>query len=464
MLSEAQQAFLRQTFGDRFSQKDSEREFYGRDWTRFHTPNPAGVVFPQTVQEIQQLVLWANTQQLALVPSGGRTGLSGGAVAIAGELVVSLEKMNRLLAFDALARTVTVEAGYATEALQQFAAQQGLFYPVDFASRGSAQIGGNIATNAGGIKVIRYGLTRDQVLGLKVVTGRGDILDLNQGLIKNATGYDLRHLFVGSEGTLGFIVEATLKLVLPPLNPTVMVMALPDLASVMAVYQLVQASLTLNAFEFFSDNALRYVELSGRGVSPFEARAPYYVLLEFDAPNEALLESAYAFFEAARQRGMCLDAVLSGSAAQASALWSLRESISECIAPFTPYKNDISLPLGKIADFMAHLNGEINQHYPEYEIVWFGHVGDGNLHLNILKPQSCDLQQFKKACETVNTWVYGLVQTYGGSISAEHGIGLIKKPYLHYTRSPAEIALLKQIRLLFDPNRILNPGKLLDDL
>ena len=189
---------------------------YGKDWTRVYQPNPLAIVFPRDTDQVQSLVKIANEQGFGLVPSGGRTGLSGGAMSTNQEVVVSFDKMNHIGEFNAVDRSVVCQAGVITEQLQEFAAQQGLFYPVDFASSGSSQIGGNIATNAGGIKVIRYGLTRDWVAGLKVVTGKGDILELNNGLVKNATGYDLRHLFIGSEGTLGFITEATIRLMRPP--------------------------------------------------------------------------------------------------------------------------------------------------------------------------------------------------------------------------------------------------------
>ncbi|MFT5562735.1 MAG: FAD/FMN-containing dehydrogenase, partial [Litorivivens sp.] len=197
-------------------------ESHGRDWTRFYEPDPLAVVFPRDIDSVQALVHFAVEHKLGLVPSGGRTGLSGGAVAKNRELVVSFDKMNQILRFNETESTVEVEPGLVTEALQNFAAEKGLFYPVDFASAGSSQIGGNIATNAGGIKVLRYGLTRDWVLGLTVVTGRGDILRLNKGLVKNATGYDLRHLFIGSEGTLGFIVGATLALTVAQKSPSVL--------------------------------------------------------------------------------------------------------------------------------------------------------------------------------------------------------------------------------------------------
>jgi FAD/FMN-containing dehydrogenase len=232
---------------------------WGRDWTRNYPVAPSAVVFPETIGEVAALTRLANELGLALVPSGGRTGLSGGAVATAGEIVVSFDRMNRILGFDAADRVVRCQAGVVTGALQAFAAEQELCYPVDFASSGSSQIGGNVATNAGGIKVIRYGLTRDWVAGLTVVTGKGEVLELNRGLVKNATGYDLRHLFIGSEGTLGFIVEADIRLTEPPAPSQVMVLGLDRFADVLKVLPRFQARLTLSAFEFFSELALTKV-------------------------------------------------------------------------------------------------------------------------------------------------------------------------------------------------------------
>ncbi len=197
-------------------------ETYGKDWTKLYQPKPLAIVFPKTIEEVQAIVKWANQYQIALVPSGGRTGLSGAAVATNSEVVVAFDYMNKIVDFNAIDREVTCQAGVITKQLQTFAEEKGLYYPVDFASSGSSQIGGNIATNAGGIKVIRYGMTRNRVAGLKVVTGTGDILELNKGLTKNATGYDFRHLFIGSEGTLGFVVEVTIKLERQPKNLTVL--------------------------------------------------------------------------------------------------------------------------------------------------------------------------------------------------------------------------------------------------
>ena len=229
----------------------TDLETYGRDWTKQFPVNPALVVMPKTVAQVQAVVRLANEMDFKLVPSGGRTGLSGGAVASHGEVVLVLDRMNQILEFNAADRQVSCEAGVVTEQLQQLAVEQGLFYPVDFSSSGSSQLGGNVATNAGGIKVIRYGLTRNWVTGMKVVTGKGDLLDLNRGLSKNATGYDLRHLFIGSEGTLGVIVELTMALTAPPCDPTVLVLGVEDMTATMPVLEAFQNRLPITAFEFF---------------------------------------------------------------------------------------------------------------------------------------------------------------------------------------------------------------------
>lgn len=434
---------------------------YGRDWTRLHTPNPVAVVLPGTLDQVQRLVRYANEHQLALVPSGGRTGLSGAAVACQGEVVVSMERMNRILAFDPTDRSVTCEAGVITETLQQFAADQGLYYPVDFASRGSSQIGGNIATNAGGIKVVRYGLTRDRVSALKVVTGQGEVLELNRGLIKNASGYDLRHLFIGSEGTLGIIVEATLKLTRPPCEPVVMVLGVPDLGSIMSLYHSFRNRLELNAFEFFSERALGHVLAKGLH-RPFQTEAPYYVLVEFDNPDGLHTDTALTLFEQGAEQGWLVDGVISQSHTQAQELWRLREDISESIAAHQPYKNDIALRIAKVPAFLAEADTLLRREYPDFEVLWYGHIGDGNLHINILKPTHLETAAFAKQCGTVSEHLFALLQQYGGSISAEHGVGLLKKPYLHYSRDATEIAYLRAIKQVFDPNRIMNPGKIFD--
>ena len=433
---------------------------YGKDWTKHFAPAPSAIVFPKSIEQVQAIVRWANAHKVALVPSGGRTGLSAAAVAANGEVVVSFDYMNQILEFNEMDRTAVCQPGVVTAQLQQFAEDKGLYYPVDFASAGSSQIGGNIGTNAGGIKVIRYGMTRNWVAGMKVVTGKGDLLELNKDLIKNATGYDLRQLFIGAEGTLGFVVEATMRLERQPTNLTALVLGTPDFDSIMPVLHAFQDKLDLTAFEFFSDKALAKVLGRGDVPAPFETDCPFYALLEFEATTEERAEQALATFEHCVEQGWVLDGVMSQSEQQLQNLWKLREYISETISHWTPYKNDISVTVGKVPAFLKEIDAIVGEHYPDFEIVWFGHIGDGNLHLNILKPDAMDKDEFFGKCATVNKWVFETVQKYNGSISAEHGVGMTKRDYLEYSRSPAEIEYMKAVKAVFDPNGIMNPGKI----
>ena len=437
-------------------------ETFGKDWTKIYPPNPSAIVFPKTTEQVQAIVKFANEHQVALVPSGGRTGLSAGAVAANGEVVVSFDYMNSISGFNAMDKTVRCGAGVITEQLQNYAEEQDLFYPVDFASAGSSQIGGNIGTNAGGIKVIRYGMTRDWVAGLTVVTGKGDILELNKDLVKNNTGYDMRQLFIGGEGTLGFITEATMRLTRPAKNLTVLVLGVPEFEAIMSVLNTFQTNIDLTAFEFFSDKAMRKVVARGDVPAPFETEAEYYALIEFEAETEGHIDQAMALFEKCMEEGWVLDGVMSQSETQAKNLWRLREDISETIAEWTPYKNDISVVVSKVPPFLNEIEAIVTREYPDFEIIWFGHIGDGNLHLNILKPDDLAKEIFFEQCAKVSTWVFEIVEKYQGSISAEHGVGMTKKAYLKYTRSDAEIDYMRAVKSVFDPNNIMNPGKLID--
>ena len=454
-------AALEQTLPDlRLLTDAADLEHYGRDWTRRWTPAPLAIALPTTVEQVQAIVRWAREAGVGLVPSGGRTGLSGGAVAANGELVLSLERMNRALAFDPIDRCLTVQAGMALEAVHNAAREHGLEYPVDFASRGSCTIGGNIATNAGGIRVIRYGNTREWVAGLKVVDGRGEVIEVGRGLVKNSSGYDLRHLMVASEGTLGIIVEATLRLTDPPPPTSVMLLALPDFGALMQVFAALRARLQLEAFEFFTDRALHHVLAHG-AQKPFEDSHPYYVVAEF-AAGEAGEAAVMAAFEHCVGEGWVLDGVISQSQAQAAQLWRLREGITESLAPYVPYKNDVSVRVSAMPAFLAETQALLAREYPQFEVVWFGHIGDGNLHINVLKPGDMAQPDFVSECERVTKLLAEALQRHDGSISAEHGIGLVKKPYLSSTRSAAEIELMRGIRRVLDPDGLMNPGKLFD--
>jgi FAD/FMN-containing dehydrogenase len=435
---------------------------YGRDWTRFAEPAPSLVLLPENTQQVVAIVKAAHQYRVPLVPSGGRTGLSGGAVAAHGEVVLSLEKMHRVIDFNPADRTLRCQAGMITAQIQAFAKEQGLFYPVDFASSGSSQIGGNIATNAGGIKVLKYGLTRNWISGLTVVTGTGELLELNHGLVKNATGYDLRHLLIGSEGTLGIIVEAQVQLTRAPFEPQALVLGVPDLASLMQVFERFSKNLDLSAFEFFSEAALQKVLARSTLTRPFDSVCPFYVLLEIELLSAELQTQILEQFEACVEAGWVVDGVISQSQTQFANLWALRERISESIAEDIPFKNDIAVKISDVPAFLARIDQIVAADYPDFETIWFGHIGDGNLHLNILKPARLTKAEFFEQCHQVSAKIFACVQDFHGSISAEHGVGLLKKAALGYSRSAVEIQLMQQIKQLFDPHGILNPGKIFD--
>lgn len=441
---------------------EAERQNYGKDWTTYFDIKAMAVVFPESTEDVMKLVKWARKEKVALIPSGGRTGLSGAAVATQNEVVVSFERMNKIKDFSNVDNSVVIEAGVITEELQNFAKLKNLLYPVDFAARGSSQMGGNIATNAGGIKVVRYGLTRDWVVGLKVVTGSGDVLELNNGLVKNATGYDLRHLFIGSEGTLGFITEATIKLAPAPPPLRVLLLATHGLESLMKIFASFKTSTQLTAFEMFSDKALNYVVKAKGLPAPFPNPSEYYIVLEVECPNDEAEQKILEVFEECLSNELISDGLLAQSESQAKTFWRYREDISESLSPYSPYKNDISVRIASVPLFLDDLNKVLAHHYPTWEVVWFGHIGDGNLHINILRPSSMTKEEFVNSCQKVDQLVFAAVKKHKGSISAEHGVGLTKKPFIEYTRSRAEVEIMRGIKKVFDPDNIINPGKIFD--
>jgi len=432
---------------------------YGTDWLQQWKGQASLILFPKTKEDIVNIVQWARANKYALIPAGGRTGLSGGTVALKREVIVSFDKMNRLLEFNPWDRTLTVEAGYITQNLQNFAKEKGLYFPISFAAEGSTQIGGNIATNVGGVHVLRYGNIKSYVLGLEVVTGQGNLLKLGRALVKNAVGYPLKDLFIGSEGTLGFIAEATLSLVLAPKNPQVFLMAIEKQDQMLDIFKSFQEEMNLLAFEFFTDQAMTYVLKHGDIPFPLSSKAPFYLLIELEEKDS---EKALKLFESLYEKNGVKDGVLSQNSTQAHALWRLRENISEAIAFKKPYKNDVSVRVSKMPDFLKELDKLLTEYYPDFESILFGHLGDGNLHINILKPEELKKEDFIKECEIVNLILFDLIQKYEGSVSAEHGVVLLKKDYLSYSCSFEEINLMKELKKILDPDNILNPGKIFD--
>ena len=434
-------------------------EHYGRDWIRYFNPNPLCIVFPKKESEVKDLVKWAQKHKIVLVPSGGRTGLSGSATAENKEVVVSFEKMNRVIEFNEFEETLTVEPGVITQEVQKIAEEKGLFFPISFAAEGSSQVGGNVATNVGGIHVIQYGMMRRWVRGIKVVTGRGDVLKLGRHLIKNSTGYNLMNLFVGSEGTLGFITEITLAFTRRPPAMQVFLIGINQLSDIVEVYSHFKKHISLHAFEMFTNLALDYVLKNGGSSFPLSQKCSFYVVMEIFERDQ---EKALSIFEKLMSQEKIQDVSISQNSQQAQEIWSLRENISEAISTYQPYKNDVAVRISKLPQFLTEVDELLQKEYPHYKVVWFGHVGDGNLHINILKPKELDSQIFIQECEKVTQLLFSKIQEFEGSISAEHGVGLLKKKYLQYSRNPEEIEYMKELKKVFDPYQILNTGKIFD--
>jgi len=410
---------------------------------------------------VAEIVRAANRHGVELVPSGGRTGLAAGAVATRGEAVLSLTRMRTLGPVDPRALTLEAEAGAVTAEVHAHCEPLGLTWPVDFASKGSSTVGGNIATNAGGVKVIRYGLTRNWVLGLEVVTGAGEILRLNGALEKNNTGIDLRQLFVGSEGILGIITSATLKLATVPRRLDVMLLAVPDLGGVLRLFERARSGpFVLSAFEVFTERCYARVQRHRHLPLPIATRTSHYVLCEVEPRSQDELE---AWLGGILEEGVVVDGTLAENGARARLLWELREGISESLsATGMPHKNDIALPIAELEGFVAELEGLFEREWPGFEICLFGHIGDGNLHVNVMKPDGMSKEEFLGHAHAADERMFELVRAHRGSISAEHGIGLLKKDFLHFTRSPEEIAIFRAMKRLLDPAGVLNPGKVFD--
>lgn len=435
---------------------------FGLDRTKTYKPEYKILVFPETTEDVAAIIEYANLNKIPVVPSGGRTGYAGGAVAKNSEIVISLNKMNKVIEADPFLGSITVQAGMVTKNLHKEAEERGFYYPVDFAATGSSHIGGNIATNAGGVRVVRYGLVRDWVLGLTVVTGKGEILRFNGEILKNNTGYDLKHLFIGSEGTLGIITECTLKLTASPKDIRVILVSVPDFKSILEIFKKTHESpLPLLAFEFFTEFCLEKVKDHLGVPSPFSSPSPYYVLMEYEVSGENDEEKLFSILETITNEGYITDGSIAQNSRQNETFWKYREGISESLSLHnTVHKNDISLPLRNMEAFIQEMESLLNGKYPGFQIALFGHVGDGNLHLNILMPEGMDKETFFVKCKSVDPDMFELIQKYHGSISAEHGIGLLKKDFLGFSRSQSEIDSMKAIKAIFDPNGILNPGKL----
>ncbi len=439
------------------------------DWRRRWHGKALAVVRPGSTAEVAAVVKLCAAHGVAIVPQGGNTGLVGGGVpdATGTQVLLSLQRLNRVREIDAANLTLTAEAGCVLQTLQQAALGAGLLLPLSLAAEGSCTIGGNLATNAGGTQVLRWGNARELCLGLEVVTASGDIWAGLSGLRKDNTGYDLRDLFVGSEGTLGIITAATLKLAPLPAASTTALAACGSLADCVALLGLARQRLGagLTGFEVMGRFALDLVAKHFPALPAPLPGAAWTVLLEqSDTEGEAQARERFeAVMGAALEAGCVSDAVVAESLAQSKALWHVRESIPLAQAEEgLNIKHDISLPVSAIPDFVARTDAALQAAYPGVRLVNFGHLGDGNLHYNVQAPQGTDGKRFLDEEEhAVNTIVFDAVALYGGSFSAEHGIGALKRDELALRKSPVALQLMRSIKTALDPQGLFNPGRML---
>jgi FAD/FMN-containing dehydrogenase len=442
---------------------------YAMDHRRRYRGRPLAVLRPADTAQVAAAVKLCAEAGIGIVPQSGNTGLSGGATPDAGgsQVILSLSRLNRIRAVDPVNNTLTAEAGCVLAAVQRAAESADRYFPLSLASEGSCEIGGNLSTNAGGTAVLRYGNMRELALGLEVVLPSGEIWDGLRGLRKDNTGYDLKHLFIGAEGTLGIITAAVLKLFPSPRSSATAIAALASPRDAVKLLGALQSACgeRLTAFELFTEACLQLVLKHYPACRrPFAQPASCFVLIELTDVQEQgtvgpLAERALG---TALEKGLITDAATAASLAQAREFWALRENISEAqAAEGLNIKHDVAVPISAIDDFIATTGEELARAIPGVRLIVFGHLGDGNLHYNVQQPEGQDRQAFLSREAEVNKIVYDQVARFGGSISAEHGLGQLKKETIKTYKSVLELEMMRKIKAALDPQGIMNPGKVL---
>ncbi|MEM7361227.1 MAG: FAD-binding oxidoreductase [Pseudomonadota bacterium] len=432
---------------------------YTADWSEAMACRPIALIKPASVAELASILSVCNDHRQAIVVQGGLTGLAGGATPQPDELAISLERMTGIEEIDPIAMTLTALAGTPLELLQQAAAEHGLMVPLDLGARGSCTIGGNVSTNAGGTEVIRYGMTRAMVLGLEAVLADGSVISSMNKMLKNNSGYDLKQLFIGTEGTLGVVTRVVLQLQ-PRLKDTqTALLSLDHYADVTQVLTKLKSELNhgLTTFELmWQDYVDKVLELHPDLPKPFANTSPFYLLVECESNNGAVgKEMMENCLGACLAQELINDAVIAQSGRDAEAFWKIREGVAELLQDYHHRSNqDVSLPITGIGDYAESLRAELLAEFPSAELFLFGHIGDSNLHIIASTGEQSD-------CAALTKLIMDKVREYGGSVSAEHGIGVLKRRYLSYTRSKAEVQLMKTIKQALDPNNILNPGRVI---
>jgi FAD/FMN-containing dehydrogenase len=447
-----------------FSEDPNEIAPHLVEWRSKYQGHTRLLLKPATTQEVSVILAICNEARAPLVPQGGNTGLVGGQIPLAGEILLSLSRMNQIRTIDARDMSATAEAGVVLAHLQKAADDTGAYFPLSLASEGSCTIGGNLSTNAGGVNVLRYGSARSLVLGLEVVLANGRVLDLLRSLHKDNTGYDLKQLFIGAEGTLGVITAAVLKLYPKPVTRETIFVAVKEPEAATALLARVEHATggLISAFELMPRIGLEFVLAHIPHTSdPLRTASPWYVLIEAtSAAAIGLTEVLRAEVARAIEDGLVTDAAVATSDSQRSALWRLRESMSEAQKPEGgSIKHDVSVPIKAIPQFLREGIAAVTALVPGVRPVPFGHLGDGNIHFNFSVPKGADNETYLARWSEVSRSVHDLVQKFGGSISAEHGLGVMKRDEIRRYKSAAELDVMRALKLTLDPNNILNPGK-----
>jgi FAD/FMN-containing dehydrogenase len=430
----------------------------------FHGRSPL-VLRPGSAAEVAAICKLASAHAIALVPQGGNTGLVGGQTPHHGEVVVSTRRMDKIREVDAASNTMTCEAGVVLQVAQRRAADVDRLFPLSLSAEGSCTIGGNLSTNAGGTTALAYGVAREMTLGVEVVLADGRILNLLSKLKKDNTGYDLRNLFIGAEGTLGIITAATLKLFPKPRAIEAAYIGLKSPAQALKLLSISQteAAATLTSFELLSEVAVDFSIRHGIDIrDPLSAKYPWYVLMELSSPRDDARDTLEAILEKAMEEGIVDDAVIAANLSQRQAFWKLRDEMSPAQKPEGgSIKHDISVPVAAVPDFIEQADAAVKKLIPGARPVPFGHLGDGNIHYNVSQPIGGDTADFMGRWHEVNAIVFEIVLRMGGSISAEHGIGVLKRDELLDVKDKVAIELMRAIKAMLDPLGIMNPGKVL---
>jgi FAD/FMN-containing dehydrogenase len=462
-------AELASSFNGRLLTAADDMAPFVTDWGHMRSGQALAVAQPDTTADVAAIMRWCAANKVPVVPQGGNTGLAGGCIPDQSgtALVLSLARMTSIRNIDPTNNTITLDAGCILQNVQEIADSHNRLFPLSLAAEGSCTIGGNLSTNAGGTGVLRYGNTRDLCLGLEVVTANGEIWDGLKSLRKDNTGYDLRDLYIGSEGSLGIITGAVMKLFPRPVGRATAILSLDSPARALDLFGLARRRLDtmVTGFEFFSEECLSLMlEKFDYARRPVETKGPWYTLIELSdlQSEDCARDNLQGLLELAFEENIISDGAVAASVAQARAFWALREGLAEAMAKSGKViKHDVSVPISAVPQFLEEADTAVAQQWPDIRFIVFGHLGDGNIHYDFISAKGADQEAFYAQQDAINALVHNIVVKYRGSISAEHGLGTLRRDEADRYRDPVERALMRTIKTALDPHNLMNPGKLL---